>query len=136
MFVMAQDARRKTHEVATGRIDCDGLAELVEAGMTIRQIAVALEITPTTVSRRLARCGLRTAATVSVAEFRAARDADRGEMIRPCPRHGETTFGLEGRGYYRCRRCRSERVSQRRRDIKALLVDEAGGRCAICGYDR
>jgi hypothetical protein len=43
---------------------------------------------------------------------------------------------LEGRGYYRCRRCRAERVAQRRRDVKASLVAEAGGRCIVCGYDR
>jgi hypothetical protein len=53
-----------------------------------------------------------------------------------CARHGETEFILEGRGYYRCKRCRSERVARRRRTVKRILVDEAGGRCAICGYDR
>jgi hypothetical protein len=35
-----------------------------------------------------------------------------------------------------CRRCRSEAVSRRRRRVKAILVQEAGGRCRICGYDR
>jgi hypothetical protein len=29
-----------------------------------------------------------------------------------------------------------ERVSQRRRKMKLILVAEAGGRCALCGYDR
>ena len=29
-----------------------------------------------------------------------------------------------------------ERVSNRRRKIKQLLVEEAGGRCALCGYER
>ena len=53
-----------------------------------------------------------------------------------CPVHGKTDFQLEGRGYYRCARCRSEAVSRRRRAVKALLVDEAGGGCVICGYDR
>jgi hypothetical protein len=28
------------------------------------------------------------------------------------------------------------RVAQRRRAIKRKLVEEAGGRCLICGYDR
>jgi hypothetical protein len=53
-----------------------------------------------------------------------------------CKRHGETEFRLEGRGYYRCKRCRSEAVSRRRQKVKAILVAEAGGKCAICGYDR
>ena len=29
-----------------------------------------------------------------------------------------------------------ESVANRRRKVKAILVAEAGGRCAICGYDR
>ena len=47
-----------------------------------------------------------------------------------------TEFWLEGRGYYRCKRCRMERVVRRSRRVKAILVEEAGGRCALCGYDR
>jgi 5-methylcytosine-specific restriction endonuclease McrA len=53
-----------------------------------------------------------------------------------CVRHGQTEFVLEGRGYYRCKRCRADRVSEHRRKLKALLVAEAGGRCVVCGYDR
>jgi hypothetical protein len=45
-------------------------------------------------------------------------------------------FCLDGRGYYRCKRCRSAAVARRRRKVKAVLVEEAGGACAICGYDR
>lgn len=43
---------------------------------------------------------------------------------------------IEGRGYYRCKRCRLEAVSRRRRKVKQMLVSEAGGRCVLCGYDR
>jgi hypothetical protein len=53
-----------------------------------------------------------------------------------CPTHGLTDYWLEGRGYYRCLRCRWERVSRRRRSLKQILVDEAGGECRLCGYDR
>jgi hypothetical protein len=53
-----------------------------------------------------------------------------------CVRHGETEFILEGRGYYRCKRCRAEAVARRRRKVKEILVAEAGGCCLICGYDR
>jgi hypothetical protein len=56
--------------------------------------------------------------------------------MRSCRTHGVTEFWLEGRGYYRCKRCRMERVSKRRRKVKLVLVAEAGGRCALCGYDR
>jgi 5-methylcytosine-specific restriction endonuclease McrA len=53
-----------------------------------------------------------------------------------CPRHGQTTFIRRSAGGYRCASCRSEAVSRRRRRIKAVLVEEAGGSCAVCGYDR
>jgi hypothetical protein len=40
------------------------------------------------------------------------------------------------RTHYRCARCAVKRVSERRRRVKRILVEEAGGRCAICGYNR
>jgi 5-methylcytosine-specific restriction endonuclease McrA len=55
---------------------------------------------------------------------------------RVCRTHGRTQFVLEGRGYYRCKRCRMQRVMEWRRRTKARLIAEAGGRCRICGYDR
>jgi hypothetical protein len=54
--------------------------------------------------------------------------------IMHCGRHGNTDFVLEGRGSYRCKRCRQAQVSAWRRRVKALLVEEAGGHCCICGY--
>lgn len=56
--------------------------------------------------------------------------------IFECKHHGSTEFVLEGRGHYRCKRCRSAAVSKRRRVVKRKLVEEAGGACAICGYSR
>jgi hypothetical protein len=53
-----------------------------------------------------------------------------------CRRHGLVAFRLEGRGYYRCTRCSQDYVTQWRRKVKRVLVGEAGGRCALCGYDR
>jgi 5-methylcytosine-specific restriction endonuclease McrA len=29
-----------------------------------------------------------------------------------------------------------DRVARRRREIKRILVEEAGGKCVLCGYDR
>jgi 5-methylcytosine-specific restriction endonuclease McrA len=43
---------------------------------------------------------------------------------------------MDSRGYYRCLGCRAEAVTRRRRKVKAALVAEFGGRCAVCGYDR
>ena len=54
-----------------------------------------------------------------------------------CAVHGETEFVQRGdTGGWRCVPCRAEAVSHRRRRVKAILVEEAGGRCIACGYDR
>lgn len=108
----------------------EALEQLVAQQLTTRQIAEATGRSPSTVRYWLRRHGLKT--------VRARRDAElRGKYVTSnCRRHGEARFVLEGRGYYRCTRCRAERVSQRRRRVKAQLVDEAGGRCALCGYNR
>jgi tRNA(Ile2) C34 agmatinyltransferase TiaS len=53
-----------------------------------------------------------------------------------CNHHDETEFVLEGRGEYRCKRCRADAVSRHRRMVKETLVAEAGGGCVVCGYDR
>ena len=55
---------------------------------------------------------------------------------RVCRTHGRTEFVLEGRGYYRCKKCRMQRVMDWRRRTKLKLIAEAGGCCQICGYDR
>lgn len=35
-----------------------------------------------------------------------------------------------------CKRCVAEAVTRRHQKVKRILVSEAGGCCAICGYDR
>lgn len=55
---------------------------------------------------------------------------------KQCQYHGFTNYILEGRGTYRCRQCRSERVSKWRQSNKEKLVTEFGGKCVICGYNR
>lgn len=57
-------------------------------------------------------------------------------IIKICKYHGETSFVLEGRGYYRCRKCRSEGVQRRRNNIKKKAVEYKGGKCISCGYNK
>lgn len=106
------------------------LERMVGDGMTTREIAAAADCSQTTVRYWLTRYGLET--------VRARRPDDlRGKYTTGrCRRHGSVRLVLEGRGYYRCTRCRAERVAARRRKVKQILVAEAGGRCRICGYDR
>jgi hypothetical protein len=60
--------------------------------------------------------------------------------MKLCRRHGVVPHGLysNGRGAYRprCKRCVGEAVTRRHRKIRAILVAEGGGCCAVCGYDR
>ncbi len=124
---------------AKGGLRREEVQELVEAGMTLAEIARAVDRSVGTVRHWLTRFGLRTDNTAggrSREELHAAREAGRLTVMMHCREHGETEFFLEGRGYYRCKRCRSECVSRRRRKVKSILVTEAGGRCCLCGYDR
>jgi hypothetical protein len=60
-------------------------------------------------------------------------------VVRECPRHGmiEHRQFSDGRARrWRCRRCVGEAVTRRHRKVKQTLVELAGGRCVVCGYDR
>ncbi len=55
---------------------------------------------------------------------------------RECKNHGLTEFLKDGSGTWRCRICRNNRVKNRRRELKRLLVEYKGGCCETCGYDK
>ena len=57
-------------------------------------------------------------------------------IVRECHAHSLTEHVVDKRGHYRCRQCRSEAVVRRRAAVRDLLLAEAGGACALCGYDR
>ena len=114
-----------------GAIAREELEGLVELGMSVRQIAAELRRSPTTVRHWLRHHGLKT----QPARY-APRDGAAGaEVMRECQRHGWTWFRRLGSATrYRCAQCAVETVSSRRRRVKEILVAEAGGRCAACGY--
>lgn len=114
-----------------GGIPCETLTELVEAGLSVREIAERVGFGPASVRHWLKRHGLR---TVRAREPFSAQPGER--FMGTCRTHGETAFVVRNDGSRRCLRCRSEAVVRRRRLVKDTLVAEAGGRCAICGYDR
>ena len=133
------EAAKRDKHAARGGLARAQLEPLVEAGMSIAQIAEAVERSKATVRYWLRRTGLKTYAQNGRSgehSTRAMKDAGTATVLRHCRHHGLTEFWLEGRGYYRCKRCRWEAVVRRRRKVKQILVDEAGGRCAQCGYDR
>ena len=115
-----------------GGIERERLQALVEEGLSIREIARRCEVSATTVRHWLQRHELKT----QPARY-ARRDGDRPEdVLRECSRHGWGPFVRVGAaGHYRCARCNTEAVTERRRRVKELLVAEAGGCCAACGFD-
>ena len=122
---------------ARGGLAREQLEPLVEKGLSITQLATELDRSKATIRHWLRRYGLKTWSPSGGRrkdESQAALSRGLREATMTCARHGETDFVIDGRGYYRCRKCRAERVSRRRRRVKEILVGEAGGACAVCGY--
>lgn len=132
----AKHGLRSSHaerHAGRGALPAPVLAALIEEGLTLREMAQRLDVGATTVRHWLRKYGLKTRR----ARFVAASEVREEVEVRPCRAHGLTAFARTGTsGRYRCKRCRSEHVTRRRRRVKALLVAEAGGACVICGYDR
>jgi ribosomal protein S27AE len=114
----------------------DRLEQLVAEGASVARICRELGVTRYAAKRALERAGLRTQRSLSLDSSRRARADGIERVTRECPRHGRGTFARDARGTYRCTRCSSDAVSKRRRRVKAILIEEAGGRCGMCGYDR
>jgi transposase len=129
-------APNRDKHAAKGAIAREHLVELVHAGASIATMAEALQRSPTTVRHWLGKYGLETERTARLKEGRAAKEAGVGVISLVCRHHGRTEFAVEGRGTYRCVLCRRGAVLSRRRKVKAILVQEAGGACVLCGYDR
>jgi transposase len=112
------------------------LEPFVAAGVSLRAIAAELGVSYTTVRHWLGRYGLQTRRPGG-RRPEAGAEVPAAVVSRQCKTHGLTAFVREGkRAHYRCRLCRQERVAARRRAIKEILIREAGGACALCGYDR
>jgi Homeodomain-like domain len=119
-----------------GGLAREELEPLVDAGLSVRAIADRLGFSYASVRHWLKRHGLETARTRR-RRLTPRPDADGPPTLEgTCEVHGVTAFGRRVDGYYRCLACRSDAVVKRRRAVKQILVEEAGGACALCGYDR
>lgn len=56
------------------------------------------------------------------------------DILKECKKHGLTKFFKNWPN--KCKRCNTESVIRRRREIKRLLVQFAGGKCVKCGYNK
>jgi hypothetical protein len=113
------------------------LEPLVEQGATFKEMAEILDRNASTVRHWMQKFGLKSAGhhrhrSAAV----AARDAGLTRFTSTCRRHGQTEFLVFPNGRSRCARCNGEAVARRRRRVKRVLVEEAGGCCVVCGYDR
>jgi DNA-binding CsgD family transcriptional regulator len=119
-----------------GAVSEDALREMAARGCSLREIARSLDRSPATIRYWVRKLGIRTRGmALRRPELERARRAGLKRVESTCRRHGRATFVLEGRGYYRCSRCRSEKVSEWRRRAKRKLIAASGGRCVLCGYD-
>lgn len=128
-------AAHAERHAARGGIARERLEALIEAGGTHRSLAAELGVSVATVRHWLERYGLETRRTARRRKASKHREARQDGMYGVCERHGPTRFVLRDGGTYRCARCRVEAVARRRRQVRAKIVQEAGGACACCGYD-
>jgi transposase len=130
-----QPAHKDRH-AARGTISRDQLAALIEEGATYAFMAEAFGVSVATIRYWLKKYRLETARGERIRRGKAEREDGRAIVRLRCKHHGVTDFWLEGRGVYRCMRCRIDAVVKRRAFVRSTLVTEAGGCCVICGYSR
>jgi hypothetical protein len=130
-------ANGKAKYAPKGRLTRAQLEPLVDSGATLEQMAKSLDRSVSTVRHWLQKFGLK---SVGYQRHRsaalAAVDAGSSRFASTCRRHGETEFLVFPNGRSRCARCNAEAVAKRRRKVRRILVEEAGGQCTLCGYAR
>jgi transposase-like protein len=115
-------------------VDRASLTDLARAGLPLKRIATELHVSISTVRYWLEKYDLE---EIRRSNRGAAAHGGRRHVELTCPTHGLTRHVLRGdANCYRCLECRKDAVTRRRQRIKEILVEEAGGCCAICGYDR
>jgi transposase-like protein len=124
-------SRHASKHRAKGPIGRERLEVLVQEGKSIRQIAAELNVSAATIRHWLRQHGLETRPN----HYMRRGEPKPATILRECALHGWTTFAYGG-GRYRCARCNNESVAARRRRVKEILVNEAGGCCRLCGFDR
>lgn len=129
-------AAHKARHAARGGLTRESLERRITDGASVRGIAVQLGVSEGTVRHWLRKYGLQTLRAERMQASEAAQRTEKEVVELDCSHHGRSPHILEGRGSYRCTRCRGEAVARRRRRVKEILLEEAGGRCVMCGYDR
>jgi transposase len=118
------------------KVEPDELRRLIAEGATIREAAARFGCGYSTIRYWLKKLGLETKRMTRLRESQAAMDEGRKRVTLACSEHGLVEFHRRPDGNYRCSKCRTASVSAWRRRVKRKLIERAGGRCVVCGYDR
>lgn len=117
------------------KVDPHRLRAMVESGASIQEMGEEFGAGRSTIRYWSRKLKLETERSARLRETRQACQEGARRAYFRCAKHGHTAFYARPDGGFRCGRCSSEAVSRRRQSIKKTLVDEAGGRCALCGFD-
>lgn len=98
-----------------GNVDVDRLQALLDEGKSIRHIADELGAGYSTVRYWIGRLGLESDRMARRREGEVARKAGLRRTYLRCPRHGHTSFFARPEGGFRCAKCNTAAVSERRR---------------------
>jgi len=126
-----------TKYVPKGGLTRAELEPLVDEGLTIEKIAQRIGVSDSTVKKWLKRHDLQTHGAQRRVLLDRLREEGESDVQLECRKHGLTRHvSVASERRLRCATCRAEAVSRRRRKVKEMLVAEAGGKCALCGYAR
>jgi transposase len=119
-----------------GKIDPERLQALVEEGASVERMADEFRAGRSTVRDWLRKLGLETERSTRLRESKVACADGATRTYKRCSKHGRSVFVARADGRFRCGQCRAAAVAKRRRSLKRTLVEEAGGKCTLCGYSR
>lgn len=129
------EAVNREKHAARGAVSRDELETLLEKGYSLRRATRELDRSLATIRHWVHAYGLATPRMRNLQRAQAAREGGSRRAELECDKHGVTEFRADRSGRFRCVTCASDQVTNRRRRVKQILVEEAGGRCALCGYD-
>jgi transposase len=130
------EAARAEKHAAKGAVSKEELECLLAEGLSLRAIASQTGRSLASIRHWMGKYGLETERSSRLRESKDACRRGSKTATLSCPNHGPSTFVARADGRFRCARCRIEAVTKRRRELKRILVGEAGGACILCGYAR
>lgn len=130
------EAARAEKHSAKGAPSKEEMERLLAGGLSLRDIAEQMDRSLSTIRHWTGKYELETERSTRLRESKdACRSGSKTAQLR-CSKHGLSTFVARADGRFRCSQCRMEAVAKRRRALKKILVEEAGGGCRLCGYSR